>query len=287
VLGRLLASFPDHDVHEITDTDVRSYLAKRSLESCPRKGTRIKPATVNRDLATLKGFFSYCLREHHCNEEPTADLKKKAEYNLRTSWAATQHELALWGEQLEGTPRDIFQTLLGTAMRVSEVLNLKPCDYDAVHHTLLLANPKEQRPAEVPVSSHVQGIIEARLGGEWIFPSALGKPYTVDGVRSIFYRARDRAHLRRFTLHDLRRSSATAMLNAGVDIRRIQSVLRHRSLDTTLRYLGVRPEGLSEAVEAISGLGLAQMRHNNEPATANPEHTRSEPDSYESAALTS
>jgi site-specific recombinase XerD len=288
-LSRLAARLAGFQIHDITGSDLRTYLAERGQACNPQKGTPIKMATLNREIAVLKSFFGYCLREQHCNENPAADLKQKAEHNLRTSWAATETELVRWREQLTGTPRDIFETLVGTSMRANEVLNLKPCDYDAVHHTLLIANPKEQRPAEVPVNSHVQGIIEARLNGEWVFASELGKPYTVDGIRSIFYRARDRARLRKFTLHDLRRSSATAMLNAGVDIRRIQAVLRHRSLDTTMRYLGVRPEGLQEAVEAISGLGVAQGRHSSEavPVSAEVAEVGKGSADYESAALTS
>jgi len=287
-LSRLAARFAGCQVHDITGSDLRAYMAERSQACNPQKGTPITTATLNREIAVLKSFFGYCLREQHCNENPAADLKQKAEHNLRTSWAATEYELARWREQLTGTPRDIFDTLVGTSMRANEVLNLKPCDYDAVHHTLLIANPKEQRPAEVPVNSYVQGIIEARLSGEWVFPSELGKPYTVDGLRSVLYRARDRAKLRKFTLHDLRRTSATAMLNAGVDIRRIQAVLRHRSLDTTMRYLGVRPEGLQEAVEAISGLGLAQRRHSSEAVSVSPPVAKVGGASadYESAALT-
>ena len=265
VLSRLTTSLAGRDVHDITDSDLHSYLAKRSLERCPEKGTTIKVSTMNRETCVLKSFFGYCLREHHCNENPAADLKQKAEHNERRSWAATEAELARWREQLRGTIRDIFDTLVGSTMRVGEVVKLRPCDYDAVHHTLLVSCPKEQRPAEVHINSYVQGIIEARLGGEWLFTSRLGKPYTVDGVRTLLFRARDRAGLRRYTAHDLRRTGATAMLNKGVDIRRVQAVLRHRSLDTTMRYLGVRPEGLSAAVEVISGLGTAQTRHSPEP----------------------
>ncbi|MBN1459616.1 MAG: tyrosine-type recombinase/integrase, partial [Armatimonadetes bacterium] len=188
VLSRLTASLAGRDVHEVTGPDLRSYLATRSLERPPRKGTTIKVSTVNREVCVLKSFFGYCTRERHCNDNPAADLKQKAEHNLRTSMAATELELARWREQLDGTVCDIFDTLVGTTMRVSEVLRLKPCDYDPAHHTLLVAQPKEQRPAEVPVNSHVRGIIEARLGGEWLFPSRLGRPYTVNGIRTILFR---------------------------------------------------------------------------------------------------
>ena len=256
VLGQLATSFAGRDVHDITGPDLHSYLAKRSLERCPIKGTTIKASTMNREISVLKCFFGNCIRERHCNDNPAADLKRRAEHNERRLWAAMEPELARWREQLDGTVRDIFDTLVGTTMRVGEVLRLKPCDYDPVHQTLLVAEPKEQRPAEVPVNSHVLGIIEARLGGEWLFPSGLGKPYTVGGIRTLLYHARDRAGLRKYTVHDLRRTGATAMLNAGVDIRRVQAVLRHRNLNTTARYLGIRPEGLSDAVEAISGLGV-------------------------------
>ena len=267
VLSRLAAEFARREVHEVSGTDLRSYVARRSLEHCPIKGTTIKVSTMNREVSVLKSFFGFCVREQHCNENPAADLKQRAEHNERRSWAASESELARWREQLGGTERDIFDTLVGTTMRVGEVLRLKPCDYDPVHRTLLVAQPKEQRPAEVPVNNHVRAIIEARLGGEWLFPSGRGRPYTVSGIRSLLYRARDRAGLRRFTVHDLRRSAATAMLDAGVDPRRVQAVLRHRNLNTTMRYLGIRAEGLSQAVEAISGLGLAQRRHSPEPAS--------------------
>ncbi len=277
VLRELAAKFNGDHVHDITGSDLRSYLAVRSLEHCPRKETPIKVATLNREIAVLKSFFGYCLREQHCKENPAAELKQKAEHNMRTSWAATESELGRWREQLSGTARDVFDTLVGTTMRVGEVLNLRPCDYDAVHHTLLIAHPKEQRPAEVPVNSYLQGIVEARLSGEWLFSSGLGQRYTVAGIRSILYRARDRAGIRQFNLHDLRRTGATAMLNKGVDIRRVQAVLRHRNLDTTMRYLGVRPEGLSAAVESISGLGVTQTRHSPEPVSVTAEATEVAP----------
>jgi len=274
VLSQFAASFAERSVHDITGSDVRSYLAARGLERCPLKGTTIRVSTVNREIAVLKSFFGFCVRERHCNENPAADLKQRAEHNLRTSWVATESELARWREQLDGTVRDIFDTLVGTTMRANEVLSLKPCDYDPVHQTLLIAHPKEQRPAEVPANSHVRSIVETRLDkGDWLFKTERGQRYTVCGIRSILYRARDRAQLRKFTLHDLRRTGATAMLNAGVDIRRVQAVLRHRSLDTTMRYLGVRPEGLSSAVETISGLGTTQTRHRLEPAIVSAEAT--------------
>jgi hypothetical protein len=48
-------------------------------------------------------------------------------------------------------PRDILDLAVNTTMRTGEVLKLRPGDYDPAQHSLLVARPKEQRPAEVPV----------------------------------------------------------------------------------------------------------------------------------------
>lgn len=266
VLERLAARFPNRYVHQVTNSDLRAFLAERGASKTPR-GTDLTTATLNREITTLKAFFHFMVRQEHCQTSPATDIKQSPEHNMRTSWATNKSELARWREQLSGTPRDIFDTLFGTLLRVGECLKLKPDDYDLYHKTLLIRNPKEQRPAEVPVNSQVQPIIESRLNGPWLFPTRNGAPYAWSGIRSVFYRARDRAGIRKFRIHDLRRSGATAMLQEGVDIRRIQAMLRHKDLSVTMRYLAVPPEGMRDAAEAISGWGATQIRHSSEPVS--------------------
>jgi integrase len=100
--------------------------------------------------------------------------------------------LAKWRGQLSGTPLDIFDTRIRTAVRLYECLRLRRDDYDPFKKTFHISNPREQRAADIPVSRHAQDIVERRLGGKWLFPCGSGKPYAVSGIRSILYRARDR-----------------------------------------------------------------------------------------------
>jgi DNA-binding response OmpR family regulator/integrase len=158
--------------------------------------------------------------------------------------------------QLKGTPRDIFDVLIRTGLRVGECLALKPSSYDPLHNVLVIERPKEQRQAEVPVAEHVRAIVESRMDGEWLFPRRDGRPYTVAGIRSIFKRARDRAGLRKYRLHDLRRTAATHMVKRGMNIRLVQAILRHKSLDVTARYVGIDRQDLQRAADALNDLGL-------------------------------
>jgi integrase len=66
-----------------------------------------------------------------------------------------------------------------------------------------------------------------------------GRPYTVDGIGAMFRRYCDEKHanIKDFGLRDLRAKGATDMYRAGVDIRHIQRLLGHKSVQTTEIYL--------------------------------------------------
>jgi integrase/recombinase XerD len=257
VLGkRLMARFRHTPVNAITDWDLRTYLLDRSRELCPNTHRTPTVATINRETAVITSFFRFATREGYVDNNPANGLKQKREYNMRSHWFATEEELERWRAQLKGTPRDIFDVLIRTGLRAGECLALKPLSYDAFHNVLVIENPKEQRPADVPVCEHVQHIVESHLGGEWLFPRKDGRPYTVSGIRSIFKRARDRAGLRKYRLHDLRRTAATHMVKRGMNIRVVQSVLRHKSLDVTARYVGIDRQDLQRAANVLNDLGL-------------------------------
>ena len=261
VLRRLCEAFEGKQLHTLTESHLKSFIADRRSSVNPRTGRPPSASTVNQETAILKTFFGFAVHEGHCSVNPAAELKLKRVDNLRLRWVASNGELERWRAQLSGTPRDIFDTLIRTAMRAGECLRLRCDDYDPLSNVLHLTDTKEQRPAQIPVSARVREIVESRLGGEWLFPSGTGEPYTVDGIRNILYRARVRAGLRPFTVHDLRRTAATRMLRAGVPIPTIQQILRHKSLEMTMRYLGVTQSSLQDAVDAIDELDAAQGRH--------------------------
>ena len=98
------------------------------------------------------------------------------------------------------------------------------------------------------------------LQERWLFPgNRRGKPMTTRQLNRLFHEAADAAGIKKgVTLHALRHSFATHLLERGTDIRMIQALLGHDKLDTTARYTRVAT-GMIAGVESPLDL-LSQPR---------------------------
>ena len=85
----------------------------------------------------------------------------------------------------------------------------------------------------------------------WLFPgNRQGKPITPRHLNRLFHEAAEAAGIKKsVTLHALRHSFATHLLDHGIDIRKIQALLGHKKLDTTARYVRVAT-GMVSAIES-------------------------------------
>jgi integrase/recombinase XerD len=91
----------------------------------------------------------------------------------------------------------------------------------------------------------------------WLFPGRRsGRPLTTRQLSRLFHDAADAAGIKKpVTLHSLRHSFATHLLEAGTDIRLIQAVLGHDKLDTTARYTRVATGRIAAIVSPLDQLG--------------------------------
>jgi integrase/recombinase XerD len=153
-------------------------------------------------------------------------------------------------------------TLLDAGLRVSEACHLQVGDIDSLAGLLHVRRGKGARPRAVRLGDRHLRLLRrywavARPPGPWLFPARrmvapgrfdlrnpwADKPVTPDSVRDRLHRAALRAGLaRRVTPHDLRRTYATWLLEAGTDLAVVQVLLGHASPDTTSRYAQVRPD---------------------------------------------
>ena len=155
-----------------------------------------------------------------------------------------------------------ISTLLATGLRVSEACHLRPNDIDSRSGLIHVRCGKGAKPRSVKLGDkHLRLLrrywVVEKPAGSWLFPAQrLGAPGRVDAhrrwnshpvspdtVRDRVHQATRRAGLqRRVTPHDLRRTYATWLLEANVDLRTVQVLLGHASPITTARYTEVRPE---------------------------------------------
>ena len=160
--------------------------------------------------------------------------------------------------------RAILTTLSAAGLRVSELCQLQVTDIDSARMVLRVRQGKGQHDRYVMLSPKLLPLLRHYWQQEkprpWLFPGNLRtRPITARMVHRICRDAGQAAHLPKLIHpHLLRHAFATHLLEAGVDLRRIQLLLGHRSLRSTSRYLHVTPQALHATPSPLDTLPLEQ-----------------------------
>jgi site-specific recombinase XerD len=154
----------------------------------------------------------------------------------------------------------------GTGLRAGEVVGLKVSDIDGERMTLRVEQGKGQKDRYAMLSpvllerlrdwwrvAHAQGKM---LPGGWLFPGQDPvEPLTPRQLNRAIKDAADAAHIdKRVSMHTLRHSFATHLLEQKTDIRVIQVLLGHKRLETTSLYTQVATEILREVTSPLETL---------------------------------
>jgi len=147
--------------------------------------------------------------------------------------------------------RAMLEVFLGTAARVQEVLNLRPCDLQLVRPFHVLLRGKGRKERICPLLDETAEVLRALLvethidpgSAEPLFRNRRGEPLTRFGVRYLLGKHVRRARACAPTLagkrvhpHVLRHSAAVHLLRSGVDLPTVSKLLGHVQLQTTDRY---------------------------------------------------
>jgi integrase/recombinase XerD len=160
--------------------------------------------------------------------------------------------------------RAILMTAYAAGLRVSEVTRLHVTDIDSQRMVIRVRQAKGQKDRYVMLSPRLLEILrtywKAVRPRDFLFPGAApGEPITTGSVRKACHRARWAAGLgKRVTVHTLRHSFATHLLEAGTDLRTIQVLLGHRSFSTTARYVHVATASLPSTKSPLDRLDLTR-----------------------------
>jgi site-specific recombinase XerD len=167
---------------------------------------------------------------------------------------------------LEAVPSLKTRTALTTAyaagLRASEAVSLKVADIDSSRMLIQIRHGKGAKDRTVMLSPQLLAILRTywRLARpqEWLFPGRdETKPIDVQVLHAACRSAAKAAGLaKRVSVHTLRHSFATHLLESGVDIRIIQVLLGHNSLSTTARYTQVATTTIAKTQSPLDCLCL-------------------------------
>jgi integrase/recombinase XerD len=142
----------------------------------------------------------------------------------------------------------------GCGLRASEIIRLKVKHIDSAQKIIRIEQSKGRKDRNVMLSPEMLDLLRqwwkvrptrddaaVAPGERWLFPGRQrGRPTTTRQLGRLFHEAADGAGIRKgVSLHTLRHSFATHLLERGSDIRIIQALLGHDKLETTARYARV------------------------------------------------
>ena len=236
------------------------------LASLHERGMR--PATIARKLAAVRGFHRFLVAEGEADEDPTRFTETprtrmgfpKA---LDIDEAIRLVEAPPADTKLGIRDRAMLETLYGTAVRVSELVGLDLAELDLDTRTILVTGKGNKqrlvpmgRPATETIRSYLPVRLELCRSGEdpgAVFLNARGGRLTRQGIFGIVRNHAVRVGIpkSRISPHVLRHSAATHMVEGGADLRTVQEILGHASISTTQVYTRMSLQHLHEVyVEA-------------------------------------
>jgi integrase/recombinase XerD len=215
-------------------------------------------ASLNQTVSTLRFFFRVTLRRHDIVQH-THFIREPRKLPVVLS----PDEVA---RLLDAAPGLKYKAALsvayGAGLRANEVISLKVGDIDSKRMLIRVEQGKGRKDRYVMLSPHLLNLLRAwwkaaRPQG-WLFPGHdPAQPMTTRQLNRACHAAAQMAEInKRVSLHTLRHSFATHLLEQNIDVRVIQVLLGHAKLDTTALYTRVATKTISEIMSPLEHIAV-------------------------------
>lgn len=263
-----LRSFTTYcQVGELSQENIRRVVTLRAirswLASLVQQGK--SRSTISRRTASIRSFTAWAYRRGYLDSDPgllvtsargdqkLPQVQTPSDTAELLSFAATRAR----EENSPATIRDwaILETIYATGIRVSEVCSLETTSIDQQGMTLRVIG-KGNKERVVPFTRACSSALQVWLSqgrpslvtpeaGRALFVGDKGKRIDPRVIRAMIHRMCAQAGVRDLAPHALRHTAATHILAGGADLRAVQEMLGHSSLQTTQRYTHVDAQRLS------------------------------------------
>ncbi len=250
-IKRLLAWLPNKSVNRIAMPDLVEFIEHLQQAS-------LKPSSISRSIVATRMFFKYLQLEGIIRDNPSELLATQKTWDrIPKAISPTAVENFLTAprkvDRFWQRDRAILELLYATGCRVSEVCNLLLANVRLTEGYCLVEG-KGSKQRMVPIGKRAIAAIECYLeqsrqeligershdASPWLILSRTGRRLRREAVWELVKRYAQRAEIDPdVSPHTLRHSFATHMLSGGADLRQIQELLGHASIQTTQIYTSV------------------------------------------------
>lgn len=242
------------DAGDVKTADLESYVSDLNENG-------FKAATVSRNIASIKAFYGYAVKELGVKEDPSAGLKSP-KIEKKMPEILTMEEVVRLLEQPKGdTPKEIrdkamLELLYATGIRVSELIGLELSDVNLQMNYILCrdANKErvipfgnEARHALIRYLESSRSIMVEDSSSPILFANCSGQKMSRQGFwKLIKFYAKKAGITSDITPHTLRHSFAAHLVENGADLRSVQEMLGHSDISTTQIYASMNHNRIRE-----------------------------------------
>jgi integrase/recombinase XerD len=234
---------------ELDEDDAKAYLSH--LFDSKSKNTIMLAA------ASIKFLYTEILKKDFSGIKMPKKDKKLPE-------VLSRDEVARLIASCNGVKSKLMISLLySSGLRVSELVNLKVNDISGDENTGWVRHGKGNKDRLFSISPGLKNDLKEYLEGkehEYVFSKE--KPLSTRNVQKVIANLRGKAEIsKKVTPHTLRHSFATHLLDQGTDIRLIQTMLGHASLNTTQVYTHISSDQIRKVTNPFDSLGSSHSDH--------------------------
>ena len=250
---------PELDIKSVTKENILLSIGQLSRENA-------SAATVNRFVSAVRNLFKYSKKIGYIEKNPAEEVKNVKNPQVVTAFMTPREVEALCSQpernELLWTSRDvaIFRMLYSSGCRISELTNIKLSDFRKGGRCAVITgkgnkqrivyfdeNSRKALAAYLTDRARVLSENGRDSGQDRLFINQKGLPITTGGMRYILTRYSGvEGTNHHINPHAFRHTFATTLLNNGADVRMVQELLGHASINTTQRYTHVTTERLKE-----------------------------------------
>jgi len=247
-----LLNFTGKKSIDINDNDIKDYLLYLAEE---RKSAT---STLNQAINALKFYYGSMLKKKFLYEikRPRKDKKLPVVLN--------QEEVGKIFSSVDNLKhKTILMLIYSAGLRVSEVVKLKLEDIDKHRHLIHIKGAKGRKDRYVMLSETALKVLREYWNEykpkKWLFLGQNKERYlTTRTVEKIFSDTCGKAKIQKsVTVHSLRHSFATHLLEGGTDLRYIQEILGHKSSKTTEIYTHVSNKDIGRIKSPLDSLNMS------------------------------
>ena len=256
--AQFLAFYADRDPRELAKADIERYLVTQSK----RKGW--SDSTQNQAVNALKYYYEKVLGQ----PRTFYDMRPRRSKPLPSVFSETD-VVNIFKAVRNLKHRTVLMLIYSAGMRIGEAVSLRKGDVDMARKTVFIKAGKGKKDRYSVLSSNALAILahylETYRPEYWFFEGQDGGRYSRSSIRKVFRRAVHAAGANPYsTVHTLRHSFATHLLERGVGLRYIQELLGHSSSETTQIYTHVSRKAREKLCSPLDFLDLSGVEEEEE-----------------------